>query len=95
MDETSYYLSELSVPERNPEEELEEKRERLLQEIAEYHGPGKGYTNRLRKFMETNGIWELKDLDYGWRIQYEKELKKELRPDRLRWHLRGFDHLKQ
>lgn len=89
------YLLEQTGLGRALEENTEEKRQELEQEIAGYEGPGKPYANKLRKFMETHGIWKLDELDYSWRLQFAEEISKDINPRAIRWYLRGFDHFKQ
>lgn len=78
-----------------PRESLKEKREQLRQEMEGYEGPGKVYINKLQRFMETNGIWHLKELDYYWRLEFEKDLEKTTKPKYHALCLKYFDHLKQ
>ena len=76
-------------------EDIKEKRKRLRQELKEYDGLGKCHVNKVRKFMEAHGIWELSALDYHWRQEFAREIRKDMTAQRYGSCLKGFDHLKQ
>lgn len=76
-------------------EDTEEKRKRLRQEMKEYDGQGKCRTGKVRKFMETHGIWELSELDYHWRQEFARELRNEVSQYSYEEYLKAFDHLKR
>lgn len=67
----------------------------LEAEIAECTEVQKCYANKVKKFMVTNEIWHLKELDYAWRIKFEKFLKNEVKPISYTVYLKAFDRLKQ
>lgn len=75
--------------------DIGEKRERLKQEIEQYDGPGKYYSNKVRKFMEAHGIWKLEDLNYEWRQEFAQEIAVDIKERAWGAYLKAFDHLKQ
>lgn len=89
------YLLEQIEPWRNSGEDVKEQKKQLASEFAGYDGPGKTYLSRIQKFMEAHGIWQLKELDYGWRLAFAEEIRRDVNPRTIPWHLRAFDHLKQ
>lgn len=89
-----YPLWRAEVPEE-PVEEIQRKREQLAEEIdacCEVRGP---YRNKVKKFLEIQGIWHISEIDYLIRVQYEEFLKKEVTPASWRNYLKGFDRIKQ
>lgn len=78
-----------------PQEDTEEKREQLRQEIEGYTGAGAAHRNKVRLFMEENGIWHIKELDYAWRCRFAEEIRRTVKPKYHSLYLKCFDHIKQ
>lgn len=78
-----------------PQEDTEEKRERLRQEIEGYTGAGAAQRNRVRLFMEENEIWHIEELDYAWRCRFAEEIGRTVKPRYHSLYLKSFDHIKQ
>ncbi len=78
-----------------PQEDTEEKKKRLREEIEGYTGAGAVYRRKIRNFMEVHGIWSLGELDYTWRLAFAEEIKSSTLPRYHPWYLKCFDHLKQ
>lgn len=89
-----YPLWQAEVPELSAEE-IQRKREQLAEEIdvcCEVRGP---YRNKAKKFLETQGIWHISEIDYLVRVKYEKFLESEVEPVSRSIYLKGFDRIKQ
>ena len=89
-----YPLWQADVPELS-DEEIQRKREQLAEEIdacCEVRGP---YRNKVKKFLETQEIWHISEIDYLVRVRYEKFLESEVEPVSRSTYLKGFDRIKQ
>lgn len=78
-----------------PQEDTQEKRERLKREIEGYTGAGAVYRRRIRRFMEEHGIWRIEELDYSWRLLFAEELHGTVKTRYHSFYLKCFDHIRQ
>ena len=83
------------LEQKAPQEDTQEKRERLKQEIEGYTGAGAVYRRRVRKFMEKHGIWRIEELDYDWRKVFAEEIRRTVKTRYHSFYLKCFDHIKQ
>lgn len=89
-----YPLWQAEAPEES-DEEIQRKREQLAEEIdacCEVRGQ---YRNKVKKFLETQEIWHISEIDYLVRVRYEKFLESEVEPASRSSYLKGFDRIKQ
>lgn len=80
-----------TVPQQNNEQQITQ----LQKELAECGVPVRLGLNKLKNFMIANEIWSISELDYGWRVEYQKALATELASNTINEYLKSFDKIKR
>lgn len=78
-----------------PQENTEELQNLLEAELEQCREVNPTYRNKVKKFMESNEIWHISELDYTWRETFERFLAGEVKPSSYSAYLKAFDRLKQ
>lgn len=89
-----YPLWQADVPEESAEE-IERRKKQLADEIDACGEVQGSYRNKVKKFLEEQGIWHISEIDYLLRVKYEEFLKTEVSPVSWNIYLKGFDRIKQ
>ena len=89
------YLLQQAEDRAEYQEDIEKKKRKLLAEIDSLQIKDKTQVNTLKKFLAEREIWSLQDMDYPLRISYEQYLKEKRNLNRISWHLRIYDVIKQ
>ncbi len=67
----------------------------LDEELNECKGIVQTGKNHVRQYMITRGIWHISELDYGRRVDFEREIAGKYSPNTVCAYLRAFDQIKQ
>lgn len=77
-----------------PQEDTGQLQEQLGRELAECTEVSPTHRNKLRAFMEAQGIWHICELDYPARTAYESCLRGQLRSAAYWAYLKAMDLVK-
>jgi hypothetical protein len=82
-------MMQRTVPQQNNEQQIAQ----LQKELAECGVPVRCGLYKLKNFMIANEIWPISELDYGWRMEYQKALETELASSTVNEYLKFFDKI--
>ncbi len=80
-----------TVPQQNNEQQIE----KLKQELAECVELKGSHRNKLEQYMIANEIWSIYELDYEWRVEYQKFIDERMTPASARAYMKCFDRVKR